>query len=150
MCLKWKEKLLVASCTALCDPMDWGLPASSVHGIFQIRVLEWVAIPFSRESSELRDQTWVSCIAGRFFIFWVTKKACLTMLIKSWNLLIIFSFKRLVKKFKVLWIYLGIAELTFLLWNARHTKLNCVKKSSFSFQGMNQNRIYFSKFLHHF
>ena len=43
------------------------LPGSSVHGISQARILEWVAIPFSRGSSLRRDQTWVSCIAGRFF-----------------------------------------------------------------------------------
>ena len=50
----------------LCDPMDCSLPSSSVHGILQARILEWVAIPFSRGSSQARDQTWVSCIAGRF------------------------------------------------------------------------------------
>ena len=43
------------------------LPASSVHGILQERILEWVAIPFSRESSQLRYQTRTSCVAGRFF-----------------------------------------------------------------------------------
>ena len=48
------------SCLTLCDPMDCGPPGSSVHGILQARVLEWVAIPFSRESSQTR----VSCVAG--------------------------------------------------------------------------------------
>ena len=43
------------SCLTLCDPMDCSLPVSSVHGIFQARVLQWVAIPFSRGSSQLRD-----------------------------------------------------------------------------------------------
>ena len=62
------------SCPTLCNPMDCNLPGSSVHGILQARLLEWVAIPFSRESSRLRDQTWVSCIAGRFFIIWATKE----------------------------------------------------------------------------
>ena len=47
--------------------MDCSLPGSSVHGIPQARILEWVAIPFSRESSWLRHQTWVSCIAGGLF-----------------------------------------------------------------------------------
>ena len=47
--------------------MDWGLPGSSFHGILQARILEWVAIPFSRGSSRFRGQTCVSCIAGRFF-----------------------------------------------------------------------------------
>ena len=45
-----------------------------VHEIRQARLLEWVAIPFSRESSQLRDQTQVSCIAGRFFTTWATKQ----------------------------------------------------------------------------
>ena len=48
----------------LCDPMDCSLPGSSVHGTLQARVLEWVAISFSRRSSRPRNQTWVSCIAG--------------------------------------------------------------------------------------
>jgi len=44
--------------------MDCSPPGSSVHGILQARILEWVAIPFSRASSQPRDQIWVSCIAG--------------------------------------------------------------------------------------
>ena len=52
----------------LCDPIDCSPPGSSVHGIVQERILEWVAIPFSRGSSRPRDQTRVSCIVGRFFI----------------------------------------------------------------------------------
>ena len=55
------------SCPTLCDPMDCSLPGSSVHGIFQARILEWVAISFSRESSQPRDQTRVSSIADRRF-----------------------------------------------------------------------------------
>ena len=51
----------------LCDPMDCSLPGSSLHGILQARVLEWVAISFSRGSSRPRDQTRVSCIPGRRF-----------------------------------------------------------------------------------
>ena len=51
--------------------MDYcSLPGYSVHGILQATVLEWVATPFSRGSSQPRDQTWVSCIAGRFFTIW--------------------------------------------------------------------------------
>ena len=45
------------------------------HGILQGRILEWVAFPFSRGSSQSRDRTWVSCIAGRFFIGWATREA---------------------------------------------------------------------------
>ena len=50
-----------------CDPMDCSPPGSSVQGVSQARILEWGAISFSRGSSQPRDQTWVSCIAGRFF-----------------------------------------------------------------------------------
>ena len=51
----------------LCDPMDCSLPGSSVHRIFQARIMEWVAMPSSRGSSQPRDGTWVSCTEGRFF-----------------------------------------------------------------------------------
>ena len=54
-------------CLTLCDPMDYSLSGSSVHGIFQARVLEWIAISFSRGSSLPRNQTQVSHIAGRRF-----------------------------------------------------------------------------------
>ena len=53
------------SCLTLCNPMDCSLPGSSVHGIFQAIVLEWVAIFFSRGSSQPRDGTRVSCIVDR-------------------------------------------------------------------------------------
>ena len=56
------------SCLTLCDPRDCSLPVCSVHGIFQARVLEWVAISFSRGSSQPRDWTLVSHIAGKYFI----------------------------------------------------------------------------------
>ena len=55
-------------CLTLFDPMDCSLPSSSVHGIFQEIILMWVAISFSWELSQPRDQTWVSCIAGRLLI----------------------------------------------------------------------------------
>ena len=55
---------------ALCDPMDY-----TVHKILQAWILEWVAVPFSRGSSQLKDQTWVSCIVGRFFTMWATREA---------------------------------------------------------------------------
>ena len=55
--------------------MDCSLPGSSVLGILQVRILEWVAISFSRESSWPRNQTKFSCIAGRFFTIWATREA---------------------------------------------------------------------------
>ena len=62
--------LVAQSCVTLCDPMDCSLPGFSVHGILQVRILEWVAISFSRGSFWPRDQTQGFCIAGRFFTIW--------------------------------------------------------------------------------
>ena len=63
----WKKvKVLVAqSCLTLCNPMDCSPPGTSVHGVLQARILEWVAVPFSRWSSQSRDQTWLFCIGRR-------------------------------------------------------------------------------------
>ena len=92
---KWKVKVKSLSHVWLWDPMDCSLPGSSAHGIFQARVLEWGAIarnytvhgilqarilewlafPFSRGSSQPRDQAQVSHIAGRFFTSWATREA---------------------------------------------------------------------------
>ena len=58
------------SCPTLCDPMDY-----TVHGILQARILEWVVVPFSGGSSQLRNQTQVSCIACVFFTSWATREA---------------------------------------------------------------------------
>ena len=69
-----KHVLVAQSCSAVCNPMACSLPVSSVYEIFQARILHWVAIPFSRESSWPRDQTWVSCISDRFFIVWATRE----------------------------------------------------------------------------
>ena len=61
---------VIQLCPALCDPMD-----DTVHGILQARILEWVALPFSRGSSQPRDWTQVSLIAGGFFNSWATRGA---------------------------------------------------------------------------
>ena len=58
--------LVTKSCLTLCDPMNYSPPSSSVHGISQARILRWVAISFSRESSQSRDWNRVSCLAGGF------------------------------------------------------------------------------------
>ena len=62
-------------CLTLCEPMDCSPPGSSFHGISQAGILEWVAMSFSRGSSQPRDQTQVSLIAGRFFIIWAIREA---------------------------------------------------------------------------
>ena len=69
------ESEVAQSCPTLCDSMDCSPPGSSVHGLLRARILEWVAISFSRGSSWPRDWTGVSCIAGRFFNVWATKEA---------------------------------------------------------------------------
>jgi len=74
---KRKKKLLVAQlCPILCNPTDHSPPGSSVHEteILQATILEWVAIPFSRGSSQQRDQTQVSHILGCFFTIWATRE----------------------------------------------------------------------------
>ena len=73
--------LLCELCPTLCNPMDCSPPASSIHVILLARILEWVAIPFSRWSSWLRDQTLVSCIAGRVSTIWGTGKPTFVIII---------------------------------------------------------------------
>ena len=63
------------SCLTLCDPVDCSLPGSSVHGIFQTIVLEWIAISFSRGYSWPRDRTQVSRILDRRFTVWATRES---------------------------------------------------------------------------
>ena len=69
---KWSE--VAQSCLTLCDPIDCSLPGSSVHGIFQAIVLEWIAISFSRGSSQPRAWTQVSRIVDRRFTVWATRE----------------------------------------------------------------------------
>jgi len=69
-----KKMWITQSCPTLCNSMDCSLLDSSVLGILQARILEWVAIPFSRGSSQPRDAN-LLFIAGRFFTLWVTMEA---------------------------------------------------------------------------
>ena len=62
-------------CLTLCNPMDCRQPGSSVHGIFLVRILEWVTMPSSRGSSRPKNWTCVSCTAGGFSHHWATRKA---------------------------------------------------------------------------
>ena len=82
MIFKWCMCVLVAqSYRTLCDPMDYNPPGSSIHGIFPARILEWVAISYSRVSSRPRDQTHISCILciGRWILYhWTTWEALQT------------------------------------------------------------------------
>ena len=69
-CGSWALVKVTQSCPTLCDPMGY-----TVHGILQARILEVVAFPFSRGYFQTRDRSHVSCIAGGFFIGWVTREA---------------------------------------------------------------------------
>ena len=73
-----KRVYVCISCSVVCtlsNSMDCSLPGSSVHGILQVRILEWVAIAFSKGPSRSRDWNWVSWTAGRFFTLWATREA---------------------------------------------------------------------------
>ena len=67
--------LVIQSCPTLCDPMDCSLPGSSVRGILQAIILEWVTIPFFRGSSRASNWTQVSSTAGRFSTVWAAREA---------------------------------------------------------------------------
>ena len=66
--------LVAQSCPTLCSPVDCSPTGSFVHRFLQAKILEWVAISSSKGSSQPRDQTQVSCIAGRFFIIWAKRE----------------------------------------------------------------------------
>ena len=69
------EELVIESCLILCNNIDCSLPGTTVHRISEARMLELVAFPFCRGTSQPRDRTWVSFIAGRFFTLWATREA---------------------------------------------------------------------------
>ena len=75
-------------------PMDCSPPGSSVHRTLWAKILEWVAISFSRGSSRLGDWTWVSCVAGGFFTIWATRKEhhCELMLLLVFNMIQVENF----------------------------------------------------------
>ena len=109
-CMKMKSESEVAqSSPTLSNPMDCSLPGSSVHGIFQARVLEWVAISFSRGSSQPRDQTRVSHIN-----LWATREAWCCFLGAYESGTIMFPWQMNILKFRILlynlWAFL-VAEL---------------------------------------
>ena len=91
--------LFAQTCSTLCNPMDYSPLGSSVHGILQARILEWIIIPFSRGSSQPRDWTQVSCTAGRFFTVWATREDCLMSFISS--------------NIQFIWISLVVSNMSF-------------------------------------
>ena len=77
------------SCPTLCDPMDY-----TVHGILQARILEWVAFLFSRGSSQPRDRTQVSCIAGRSFTNWAMREVLWRNICSHFNYFLRIDFQK--------------------------------------------------------
>ena len=88
---KSSESEVTQSCLTLCIPMDCSPPGSSLHGIFQARVLEWIAISFSKGSSWTRDRTWVSCIAGWCFTSWATRESPKEQWKWKWSHVLLFA-----------------------------------------------------------
>ena len=80
-CKKSVLCLVAQSCPTVYDPMDCSPPGSSVHGILQAGILEWVAMPSARGSSQPRDGSQVSCIAGGFFTIWATRESLVISLL---------------------------------------------------------------------
>ena len=112
--VKWSE--VAQLCLTLGDPMDYNPPGSSIRGIFEARVLEWVAIFFSRGSSQPRDQTQVSGIAGRHFILWATRvegrpdSKCVVLGMRQYENMFIWTERFYESHLHVLW---------NLVWNKR-------------------------------
>ena len=99
--ISFLESEIAQSCLTLWDPMDCSLPGSSVHGIFQAIVLEWIAISFSRGSSQPRDRTRVFCTVDRCLTIWATRGALnglgftsisLSLCTELWSLFYLFPF----------------------------------------------------------
>ena len=110
--------LVTQLCPTLCNPMDCSLPGSSVQEIFQARILECVAISFSRGSSQPRNQTQVSCIAGRFFTLWATEEAPLAppkkdMCVCVYNIHI--------------YVYIYIGQCNLFTWLLQFKDVSCYK-----------------------
>ena len=83
LCICESESEIAQSCPTLCNPMDCSLPGSSVHGIFQARILEWVAISFSRRSPNPGIKPESPALQGRFFTAWATRQV---LILLSWYL----------------------------------------------------------------
>ena len=105
------EVKITQLCLPLCDPMDY-----TVHGILQARILQWVAFPFSKTSSQPRDQTQVSGIAGRHFILWATRvegrpdSKCVVLGMRQYENMFIWTERFYESHLHVLW---------NLVWNKR-------------------------------
>ena len=114
-------------CPTLCNSMDCSLPSSSVHGILQARILECVAILFSRGSSWPRDQTGVSCIAGRFFTTDLAGKQSVTSLVFCFTVCFVLPFLYLSPQLQSLW---RQGPYTVQHWIHHCLSLSCTSRCS--------------------
>ena len=109
------------SCLTRCNPMDCSLPCSSVHGVSQLRILEWAAIFFSRGgSSQHRDQTHVFCISSHILYCWATSETICTY--SCPDLFIFFSFLNVefLKKYKFIYFNWRLITLQYCIGFAIH------------------------------
>ena len=121
---------VIQLCPTLCDPMDCSPPGSSVHGILQARILEWVAIPFSRGSSWPRNQTWVSWVSciGMWILYhcatWETQLVTIKSAMEETELV-----------YSVLWCWRRLLKVP---WTARRSNQSILKEISpgISLEGM--------------
>ena len=174
MCVRAK---LLQSCLTLCNPMDCSLPCSSIHGILQARILEWVAMPSSRGSSQPRDWTHISGIAGGFlttepsgearlmysspihnFIYF--NALCLQrnplsscnrwkVVFKENNLIVIMIF------FILFYFYIYLSPLDYLRYNSHTIKFNILKygiQFFFSILAKLYNHLHYwtAEYFHHY
>ena len=80
--------IVTQSCPTLCSPINCSPPGSFVHGILQARILEWVALPFARGSSQIKDRTWVSHTESTFFTIWAILESRRSREVLRWVLLL--------------------------------------------------------------
>ena len=112
---KWVK--VSQSCLTLCNPKDY-----TIHGILQARILDWVAFPFSRASSQPRNRAQVSHIASRFFTSWATREACFWTVVLEKTLESPLNFKEIqpvLPKGDQSWVFIGRTDVeaeTPILW----------------------------------
>ena len=119
------------SSLTLCFLMDCNLPCSSIHGIFQARVLEWVAISFSRGSFRPRDRAQVSCIVGRHFTVWGTREDSYICVAES-----LCCSPEIITALFVIWLCVWVTQLCLTLCDPMDCSL-----SGFSSHGILQARV---------
>ena len=131
-----KGLLLLFSSSVMSDslrPVNCSPPGSSVHGISQARILEWVVMPSSRRSSQPKDQTCVSCIGRRILYHWATRKPCDETFSDEFSFFFFFAFIVYVTN-KTLLFSSDITEFSTLYYCILYTVYDCKPVSSAGFQ----------------